>query len=52
MFCRGLIVNQEDLYTALTTGLIKAAGLDVMDPEPLPVDHKLTKLSNCGKIVL
>ncbi|KAG8191750.1 hypothetical protein JTE90_008813 [Oedothorax gibbosus] len=44
---RGLIVNQEDLYTALTSGLIKAAGLDVMDPEPLPTGHKLTKLSNC-----
>ncbi|CAL1282695.1 unnamed protein product [Larinioides sclopetarius] len=44
---RGGLVNHEDLYTALTTGLIKAAGLDVMEPEPLPVDHKLTKLPNC-----
>ncbi|KAF8793837.1 Glyoxylate reductase/hydroxypyruvate like protein [Argiope bruennichi] len=44
---RGGLVNHEDLYIALTTGLIKAAGLDVMDPEPLPDDHKLTKLSNC-----
>lgn len=44
---RGLIVNQDDLYEALTTGLIRAAGLDVMDPEPLPTDHKLTKLPNC-----
>ncbi|XP_042907788.1 glyoxylate reductase/hydroxypyruvate reductase isoform X1 [Parasteatoda tepidariorum] len=44
---RGKVVNQEDLYTALTTGLIRAAGLDVTDPEPLPTDHKLTKLSNC-----
>lgn len=42
-------MNHDDLYEALTTGLIKAAGLDVMDPEPLPTDHKLTKLSNCGK---
>ncbi|CAL1282697.1 unnamed protein product [Larinioides sclopetarius] len=44
---RGGLVNHEDLYTALTSGLIKAAGLDVMDPEPLPSDHKLTKLPNC-----
>ncbi|XP_035222801.1 glyoxylate reductase/hydroxypyruvate reductase-like isoform X1 [Stegodyphus dumicola] len=44
---RGALVNQEDLYEALTTGIIKAAGLDVMDPEPLPTDHKLTKLNNC-----
>lgn len=46
---RGAIVNQDDLYEALTTGLIRAAGLDVTDPEPLPTDHKLTKLENCGK---
>lgn len=44
---RGGLVNQDDLYEALTTGQIKAAGLDVTTPEPLPVDHKLTKLSNC-----
>ncbi|GIY06223.1 hypothetical protein CDAR_532341 [Caerostris darwini] len=44
---RGGIVQQEDLYKALTTGIIKAAGLDVMDPEPLPTDDKLTKLPNC-----
>lgn len=44
---RGGLVNHDDLYEALTTGEIKAAGLDVMTPEPLPTDHKLTKLSNC-----
>ena len=44
-------MNHDDLYEALSTGLIKAAGLDVMDPEPLPTDHKLTKLANCGKKV-
>ena len=37
------LVNQEDLYEALTTGQILAAGLDVMVPEPLPLDHPLTK---------
>ena len=44
---RGPVVNQEDLYTALTTGEIRAAGLDVTVPEPLPTDHPLLALSNC-----
>jgi len=44
---RGAIVDQEALVTALKTGQIAAAGLDVMTPEPLPVDHELTKLKNC-----
>ena len=42
LFILGL-VNQEDLYEALTAGEILAAGLDVMVPEPLPLDHPLTK---------
>lgn len=44
---RGGLVNQEDLLEALTSGVISAAGLDVMVPEPLPIDHPLTKLPNC-----
>jgi phosphoglycerate dehydrogenase-like enzyme len=36
-------VNQEDLVAALFGGQIAAAGLDVMEPEPLPADHPLTK---------
>ena len=44
---RGPIVDQDALITALQTGLIAAAGLDVTDPEPLPVDSPLLKLSNC-----
>jgi phosphoglycerate dehydrogenase-like enzyme len=36
-------VNQEDLVAALSGGQIAAAGLDVMEPEPLPVHHPLTK---------
>uniref|UniRef100_A0A2L2XWU9 Glyoxylate reductase/hydroxypyruvate reductase n=1 Tax=Parasteatoda tepidariorum TaxID=114398 RepID=A0A2L2XWU9_PARTP len=43
---RGGVVNQDDLYDALKSGQIKAAGLDVMVPEPLPKDHKLTTLPN------
>ncbi|XP_072137952.1 glyoxylate reductase/hydroxypyruvate reductase-like isoform X2 [Mobula birostris] len=44
---RGAVVNQDDLYKALTTGQIAAAGLDVTDPEPLPTSHPLLSLKNC-----
>lgn len=44
---RGAVVNQEDLYEALTTGQIAAAGLDVTTPEPLPTNHPLLTLKNC-----
>jgi hypothetical protein len=42
------VVDQSALVHALKTGQITAAGLDVMTPEPLPVDHELTQLKNCG----
>ena len=44
---RGPVVNTEDLVAALESGQIRAAGLDVTDPEPLPPDHPLFKLENC-----
>ncbi|XP_038259494.1 glyoxylate reductase/hydroxypyruvate reductase isoform X2 [Dermochelys coriacea] len=44
---RGAVVNQEDLYQALVSGQIAAAGLDVTTPEPLPTDHPLLSLKNC-----
>lgn len=44
---RGAVVNQEDLFEALTTGEIAAAGLDVTTPEPLPTNHPLLTLKNC-----
>ncbi|XP_046458489.1 glyoxylate reductase/hydroxypyruvate reductase-like isoform X3 [Daphnia pulex] len=44
---RGGVVDQSALVHALKTGQITAAGLDVMTPEPLPVDHELTQLKNC-----
>ncbi|XP_023647476.2 glyoxylate reductase/hydroxypyruvate reductase isoform X1 [Paramormyrops kingsleyae] len=44
---RGAVVNQEDLYEALSSGQIAAAGLDVTTPEPLPTDHPLLTLKNC-----
>ena len=44
---RGAVVNTGDLQKALETGQIRAAGLDVTEPEPLPADHPLYQLENC-----
>lgn len=46
---RGEIVDQPALADALRNGAIRAAGLDVMTPEPIPLDSELLKLDNCGK---
>lgn len=43
---RGQTVDTEALVKALKNKTIFAAGLDVTDPEPLPVDHELMKLPN------
>lgn len=44
---RGPIHNQQDLYEALQSGQIFAAGLDVTDPEPILMDDPLLTLPNC-----
>jgi lactate dehydrogenase-like 2-hydroxyacid dehydrogenase len=44
---RGPVVDPEALYRALRDGTIRAAGLDVTEPEPLPADHPLLGLENC-----
>ena len=44
---RGPIVDPAALYRALTDGQIAAAGLDVTDPEPIPMDDPLLTLDNC-----
>ena len=43
---RGKLVNEDDLYTALSTGLIAGAGLDVHWEEPRPAAHPLYTLPN------
>ncbi|XP_066958505.1 glyoxylate reductase/hydroxypyruvate reductase-like isoform X3 [Macrobrachium rosenbergii] len=44
---RGGVIKQEALIKALKTSQIRAAGLDVMTPEPLPTDHELIGTPNC-----
>ena len=43
---RGVIVDLEDVTSALESGLIAGAALDVFETEPLPPDHRLWKLEN------
>jgi phosphoglycerate dehydrogenase-like enzyme len=43
---RGKLVNEEDLHTAITTGLIAGAGLDVHWEEPRVLGDKLLNLPN------
>lgn len=43
---RGGCVDQDALFEALQTGKIRAAGLDVTTPEPLPLDSPLLTLRN------
>ncbi len=43
---RGPTTDTEALMTALKSGKLNGAGLDVTDPEPLPSDHDLWTLPN------
>lgn len=43
---RGEIIDQNAMIDALKHGDIRAAGLDVMTPEPLPKDHMLWQMDN------
>ncbi|MDA2980028.1 MAG: D-glycerate dehydrogenase [Actinomycetota bacterium] len=47
---RGAVVDSDALFEALSKGVIRCAGLDVTDPEPLPSDHRLLTLPNCTVI--
>jgi phosphoglycerate dehydrogenase-like enzyme len=43
---RGAVIISDDLLTALQTGVIAGAGIDVTEPEPLPDGHPLWNAPN------
>lgn len=49
---RGPVVNDEDLYTALTEGYIEAAGLDVTSTEPMKSSNPLSKIMDSNKLII
>lgn len=44
--CRGPVVDEEALYTALKEKWIAGAGLDVLEREPLTIENRLLELDN------
>lgn len=49
---RGPVVSGQDLYDALTQGLIAAAGLDVLEEEPISVTHPLYQIKDSNKLII
>lgn len=49
---RGPVVNNPDLYEALVNGEIAAAGLDVLEKEPLQTSNPLSKLKDSNQIII
>jgi D-3-phosphoglycerate dehydrogenase / 2-oxoglutarate reductase len=44
--CRGGVIDEEALYEALKTGIIRGAALDVLEQEPPDFDNPLLALDN------
>ncbi|MCR5755752.1 MAG: D-2-hydroxyacid dehydrogenase [Acetatifactor sp.] len=49
---RGPVVNNSDLYEALVSGEIAAAGLDVLEKEPLQLSNPLSKLKDSNQLII
>lgn len=49
---RGAVVNNADLYTALEEGSIEAAGLDVIEQEPISKDNPLCRIQDSTKLIM
>lgn len=49
---RGMIVVEEDLARALEEGQIRAAGLDVLRVEPIPLDNPLLKIQDSNQLII
>ena len=49
---RGQVVNNSDLYEALTAGEIQAAGLDVIEKEPLEPSNPLSQIKDSSRLII
>ncbi len=49
---RGAVVNNRDLYEALEAGEIAAAGLDVVEKEPLELSNPLSRIKDSNKLII
>lgn len=49
---RGAVVDNPALYEALTTGEIAAAGLDVVDGEPLQTSNPLSLIKDSNRLII
>lgn len=49
---RGPVVNNHDLYEALKAGEIQAAGLDVIEKEPITADNPLSQMMDSNKLII
>lgn len=49
---RGPVVDQDALYEALVNGEIQAAGLDVLNKEPIAKDNPLGKIKDSTKLII
>ncbi len=49
---RGPVINNADLYRALTEGEIYAAGLDVLEKEPITDENPLSKIKDSEKLII
>lgn len=49
---RGAVVDNRDLYDALVTGEIAAAGLDVVDGEPLQLSNPLSGFKDSNRLII
>ncbi len=49
---RGKVVNNTALYEALEAGEIAAAGLDVVENEPLELTNPLSRLKDSNKLII
>lgn len=49
---RGPVVDNRALYRALTEGWIQAAGLDVVEKEPLELSNPLSRIKDSSRLII